>query len=285
MRKNNAVNSYVSGIKKLRARENPFADDVSGDSETDSKREITHKTAYVRPKLGTFAAAAVLLVFVSVGAVFLGQRIKNDRPAAERPKSFASSDDTASEERSADNKYTSIKDALEAYREADRQVQEVLYDFDRRLETEQDIDNLIDETHARLMMLSHTCDTVVEFLKSVDAGVLLLDVYRHEGDEALYLAVFNGLPQQIELYETAEVYNNITGEEYTNATLDSSVVIESDIICEIRLLPEKPLSGELNLRFYTEDRSPVIFDYDFSEAVTTLSRERIEELTKILYKE
>ena len=43
MRKNNAVNSYVSGVKKLSARENPFADDVTDDSPVNSKREITHK--------------------------------------------------------------------------------------------------------------------------------------------------------------------------------------------------------------------------------------------------
>jgi len=81
------------------------------------------------------------------------------------------------------------------------------------------------------------------------------------------------------------VYNNITGEKYTNARLDEPTAIESKSITEIRLLPDKPLSGELNLIFAADDGDEVVIDFDFSKAVTTLSRERIAELTKKLSKE
>lgn len=293
MRKNNAVNSYVSGVKKLSARENPFADDVTDDSPVNSKREISHKAAYVRPQLGAFAAAAVLIVFVSFGAVFLGQRIGKDSPATDSFESTAPSieensfpyDDTNSNETPTVNKFTNVKDAINAYREADRQAQEILCDFDRQIETAQDIDMLRNNALTKLMPLANTSNSAVEYLKSVDVRVLLLDVYRHEGDEAYYLEIFNGLNQKIELSEKAEVYNNITGEKYTNARLDESTVIETDSITEIRLLPDKPLVGELNVKFAADNGDGVILDFDFSETVTTLSRERIAELTKMLNKE
>lgn len=293
MRKNNAVNSYVSGVKKLGARENPFADDVTDDSPVNSKREITHKAAYVRPQLGVFAAAAVLIVFVSFGAVFLGQRIGKDSPATDSFESTVSSfeensfpyDDTNSNETPTVNKFTNVKDAINAYREADLQAQEILYDFDRQIGNAQDIDMLRNDALTKLMPLANTSNSAVEYLKSIDVSVLLLDVYRHEGDEAYYLEIFNGLNQKITFSEKAEVNNNITGEKYTNARLDEPVTIETDSITEIKLLPDKPLSGELNLIFAADDGDEVIIDFDFSETVTTLSRERIAELTKMLNKE
>ena len=293
MRKNNAVNSYVSGVKKLGARENPFADDVTDDSSAESKREITHKAAYVRPQLGAFAAAAVLIVFVSFGAVMLGQRIGKDSPATDSFESTVSSfeenyfpyDDTNSNETPTVNKFTNVKDAINAYRMADRQAQEILCDFDRQIETAQDIDMLRNNALTKLMPLARTIDSAVEYLKSVDVSVLLLDVYRHEDDEAYYLEIFNGLNQKITLSEKAEVNNNITGEKYTNARLDEPTAIESKSITEIRLLPDKPLSGELNVKFAADDGDGVILDFDFSETVTTFSRERIAELTKMLGKE
>ncbi|MBO6140691.1 MAG: hypothetical protein J6O40_02760 [Ruminococcus sp.] len=293
MRKNNAVNSYISGVKKLSARENPFADDVTDDSPINSKREITHKAAYVRPQLGVFAAAAVLIVFVSFGAVILGNRIGKDSPATDSFESTAPSseenyfpyDDTNSNETPAVNKFTDAKDAINAYRETDRQAQEILCDFDRQIETAQDIDMLRNDVLTKLMPLANTSNSAVEYLKSVDVSVLLLDVYRHEGDEAYYLEIFNGLNQKITLSEEAEVNNNITGEKYTNARLDEPTAIESKSITEIRLLPDKPLVGELNVKFAADDGDGVIFDFDFSETVTTLSRERIAELTKMLGKE
>lgn len=293
MRKNNAVNSYVSGVKKLSARENPFADDVTGDSPVNSKREISQKAAYVRPQLGVFAAAAVLIVFVSFGAVMLGQHIEKDSPAADSFESTVSSfeensfpyDDTYSNEETIAIKFTNVDDAINAYREADRQAQEILCDFDRQIETAQDIDMLRNDALTKLMPLANTSNSAVEYLKSVDVSVLLLDVYRHEGDEAYYLEIFNGLNQKITLSEKAEVNNNITGEKYTNARLDEPVTIETDSITEIRLLPDKPLVGELNVKFAADNGDGVIIDFDFSEAVTTLSRERIAELTKMLGKE
>ena len=293
MRKNNAVGSYVSGVKKLGARENPFADDVTDDSPVKSKREITHKAAYVRPQLGAFAAAAVLIVFVSFGAVFLGQRIGKDSPAADSFESTVPSieessipyDDTNSNEETIAIKFTNFKDAINAYREADRQAQEILCDFDRQIETAQDIDMLRNDALTKLMPLANTSNSAVEYFKSFDASVLLLDVYRHEDDEAYYLEIFNGLNQKITLSEKAEVNNNITGEKYTNARLDEPVTIETDSISEIRLLTDKPLLGELNVIFAADDGDGVIIDFDFSESVTTLSRERIAELTKMLGKE
>lgn len=293
MRKNNAVNSYVSGVKKLGARENPFADDATDDSPVNSKREISHKAAYVRPQLGVFAAAAVLIVFVSFGAVILGNRIGKDGHSADSFESTAPSieessipfDDTKSNEETIAIKFTNSKDAINAYREADRQAQEILCDFDRQIETAQDIDMLRNDVLTKLMPLANTSNSAVEYLKSVDVSVLLLDVYRHEGDEAYYLEIFNGLNQKITLSEKAEVNNNITGEKYTNARLDEPTAIESKSITEIRLLPDKPLAGELNLKFAADDGDEVVIDFDFSKAVTTLSRERIAELTKMLGKE
>ena len=296
MRKNNAVNSYVSGVKKLSARENPFADDVTDDSPVNSKREITHKAAYVRPQLGAFAAAAVLIVFVSFGAVILGQHIEKDSPATDsfesavssiekREVSSAPSDDADSGEVQAEKGFTSVNDAINAYRMANRQAQEILCDFDRRIESRQYTEALTNEALEKLMPLARTIDWAVEYLKSVDVGVLLLNVYRHEGDEAYYLEIFNGLNQKIELSGTAEVNNNITGEKYTNARLDEPVTIETDSITEIRLLPDKPLASELNLKFAADNGDEVVIDFDFSKAVTTLNRERIAELTKMLNKE
>ena len=292
MRKNNAVSSYVSGVNKLSARENPFADDVSDDS----KREITHQTAYVRPKYGAFAAAAVLIVFLSVGAVMFGQRIGKDSPAADSFESTVSdveesgessvpSDDTNSNETPAADKFTNAEDAINTYREADRQAQEMMNEIDPLIDSAHDIEALRNDFLARLMPLAKTSDAAVEFLKNVDTSVLLLNVYRHEGDDAVYLVVFNGLTQKIKFSGTAEVFKNNTGEKYTDAGIAESVAIEPKSIGEIRLLTDEPLIGELVVSTNTNEGDRVSLGFNFSEAVTTLSRERIAEITKILKKQ
>ena len=122
MRKKDAINSYVSGVNKLPVRENPFADSETDDSAADSTRDITPSAAYVRPRYGAYIAAAVLIVCVTVGAVFIGQRISKDTPAAD---SITSSAESLPQERKNTTEFTSVQEAVSAYCKADRQGHEL----------------------------------------------------------------------------------------------------------------------------------------------------------------
>ena len=89
MRKKDTINCYISGVNKLPVRENPFADTDTDDSAADSTRDITPSAAYVRPRYGAYIVAAVLIVCVSAGAVFIGNRaLKEDNSSWESVVSY-----------------------------------------------------------------------------------------------------------------------------------------------------------------------------------------------------
>ena len=280
MRKKDTINCYVSGVNKLPVRENPFADTDIDDSAADSTRDITPSAAYVRPRYGAYIAAAVLIVFVAVGAVFIGQRISKDTPAAD---SCTSSAESSPQERKNTTEFTSVEEAISAYRVADRQGHQLLTELDRRLTNGEDINVIKNEYSEKLQKNAETCAAAIDHLNRLDLAFWPLDTVRYDGSDAICLNIYNGLPEERTLSGSGMTYRSDTGEEYSRLTVRDTVTIPSKGIASVEIISEKALGGTLSITLDTAD-SYISLKYDFSETVSALSRERIAELTKLLGK-
>ena len=270
MKKNDAEKNLMSGMNKVRARKNPFADTDADDSASDSSRGITYAGAFVRPRYGAYIAAAVLIVCVAAGAVFIGKRaVKEDNSS---PDSLI----TAAAE------ITNVDKAISAYRDADRCGQRLLFEFDSMLSSSNldYFEAARSDAQAKLIYLENIRNATVEYLREKCTSVLILDAYMRDGDDAVHLMVFNGLPRELKLSGSVTAYIAATGEKYTDLKLDGTYGIGPGTTAVIRVIPEKELAGELKIMLGengSDERS-----IDFSEIVRTLCRERIDELTRII---
>lgn len=282
MRKKDTINCYISGVNKLPVRKNPFSDSKADDIAADSTRDITPSAAYVRPRYGAYIAAAVLIVFVAVGAVFIGQRISKDTPAAD---SITSSAESSSQERKNTTEFTSVEEAISAYRVADRQGHQLLNELDRRLANGEDINAIKNEYGEKLQKNAETCAVAIDYLNKLDLAFLPLETVKYDGSDVICLTVYNGLTEKRTLSGSGMTYRSDTGEEYSMLTVCNAVTIPSKGIASVEIVTEKPLSGTLSISLDTADSDSYIsLKYDFSETVSALSRERIAELTKLLGK-
>lgn len=293
MQKNNAVDSYVSGVKKLGARENPFADDITDDSPAERKREVTHSQASVRPRYGAYIAAAVLAVCIGVGAVFgIGHIGKDSGPADGAEASAPSADESAvslgndsslSDDMPLMTDFTDAETACENYLEAEKASHSLLKNYDDALATGNDSDALRKSVYDTLCPYAEVCQAAVSYLTETptSAAYYLLDVIKYEGEDTLSLSFINKTGKPIVLTGSGTAYRNDTGEKLCDLTV-SVKTLPPDELSQIVIDTGEAALYDFNISLNVEDGTDISMRIDKANIIEALSRERIAELTRKL---
>ena len=280
MRRKNAVKNYVSGIGKLSARDNPFADEDIVSAVTE--KEIKPK-AYVRPRNGAYIAAAVLTVCVSVGAVFAsGYFNEYDTPADSKSVFSAVPDDS-----SQTVAITDTEGAIKAYRDADRESFNLLKSYDKELLSNNDADtmsNISSRTYEKLNSLTQKRNEALSYINSYSmAAYCLLDIIKYEGEDNLSLSFVNITGRSIVLSGKASAYENNTGKKLCDISLPQ-ITLPPNEVSYITLPYEGIGTDDFNVKLETQDGVSVSLKVNPEDIIPALSRQRISELTQQLSK-
>ncbi|MBR1764270.1 MAG: hypothetical protein IJ746_02645 [Ruminococcus sp.] len=283
MRKSDAEKNYISGIKKLSAKENPFAED---------DREPEHKSPVsLRPRYGWAAAAAVLMLCIAAGALLFRGGLSRDesssaadRTAREGGSSEASEAPEIREGREPPLKYSNISEAVAAYAKADKETCELLRYRDSLAENSEEAKDALRSEQQQLDTQEKTRREAVDFLEEVRAGVIFLDATSYEGDEGVYLKLYNGLDTELRLTGGATVYESSTGVKYSELPATDSCTIAPGAVGEVRITPETSLRAEYSLVLDEAQDLFVGCTFNGADIISALSRDRTEELLTELEK-
>lgn len=280
MRKSDAEKNYISGIKKLSAKENPFAED---------DREPEHKSPVsLRPRYGRAAAAAVLMLCIAAGALLFRGRLSRDESSSAVSRSArdaaASEATDSSEGREPPLKYSNISDAVAAYAKADKETCELLRYRDSLAENSEEAKDALRSEQQQLDTQEKTRREAVDFLEEVRAGVIFLDATSYEGDEGVYLKLYNSLDTELRLTGGATVYESSTGVKYSELPATESCTIAPGAVGEVRITPETSLRAEYSLVLDEAQDLFVGCTFNGADIISALSRDRTEELLTELEK-
>ena len=291
MRRNNAVNSYVSGIGRLSARDNPFADEDVTSPEPEKENK---SAAYVRPRFGAYIAAAVLTVCIGAGAVFALGHLKKDETPADSIASSAVPDDSiltsdsdptlpAPGDITLTKTFTDTETAMEKYREAEKASHELLRYYDSAIASGKDSDALKKSVSDMIYPYAEVCQAAVSFLEETNSSMscYLLEVVKYEGEDTLSLYVINKTGSEIALTGSGRAHRNQTGEKLCDLTF-SQIRLPPDELSVIKLPSDGIITDDFNVVLETPDGSTLSVSAEPGTIIRALNRERISELSRKL---
>ena len=272
MKRTNAVKSYVNAVNKLTAAKNPFEDT---NDKSDEPGISPSSAAVVRPRYGMYIAAAVLLIFLSVGTFIISNEIET-----ETPQQFASGLNT---------EYSSIPQAIETYTKADRRYFETLEEFKQmiieRSEAKQNVSKSEKaEISERLTELDKVRQEASDYIskQKTDEKYYLLDAVKYEDEGRYYLTVINKTDKPIKVLRIGTVFDGATNEKLCSLGVMVPRTLEPDKPVTVIVTPTYVPEVNIRLSIETDSDSPLIFDIGNDELINTLSRENIQILEDML---
>ena len=281
MRRNNAVNSYISGIGRLSARDNPFADEDVTSPETEKENK---PAAYVRPRFGAYIAAAVLAVCIGAGAVFAAGHLKKDETPADSILTLDSDPTlTVPGDISLTKTFPDAETAMEKYREAEKASHELLRYYDSAIASGKDSDVLKKSVSDMIYPYAEVCQAAVSFLEETNSSMscYLLEVVKYEGEDTLSLYVINKTGKEIDLTGSGRAHRNQTGEKLCDLAF-SQISLPPDELSAIKLPSDGITTDDFNVVLETLDGSTLSISAEPGIVIRALNRERISELTRKL---
>lgn len=245
MHSNEIIGSYISGINKLSHRNNPFYDDDDNDITDDSVSYVP--AARFKPRYGIYAAAAVLVVFISVGLVFIRGDIDTFPPFSP----ILSDNDR-------------ISSAINDYTDAQTDKQSLYFELYERIIAGEDSRFLKAEINEKLLPINERLEKTTDriSLYSCDERALLLCSLYCKKNETTYLSVMNKTRQNITV---GNVGKTDSGDVFG---VTSPVILKPDEIAVISI--NAHFSSKTKLYLPSSDEKDIVFEYDPSKTIDTL---------------
>jgi len=125
------------------------------------------------------------------------------------------------------------------------------------------------------------CTAAIIELQKRGSGIIPLSAFRYEGEDTVYLTVYNGMPHGSELSGHIKLYKDDTGEIYDECSIGPDELNPRKLsltpgrITTISIVPHKELDAVLCVKLGGSEAAQ--FRYDFSDIMSSPARRKINE--------